>query len=401
MTTDTSTERLIANETWLVAAIALITMLAPLNSTMIAIALPSIAEHFQVGVSAASVLVPTYLFIMALLQPAAGGLGDRFGRRRLMLASLVIFGLASLGAALAVNLTMLIGCRLLQALAGAITFPNGVALLREVIPGERRGRVSGTVGAAAAFAAALGPVVGGLLVQGLGWQSVFWTNVPFIASALVLGFFAIPPTPHAKPSEQAKGSGLRGHVLDLRTFVAANAAVALSNLAMYVTLLAVPILLTRKLHWSPSQVGFTLAALSVMSLVGAPVGGRWADTMGRRMPIILGLSALTIGCILVGIAQARLLLVLIAGLMLMGAGLGIAGAGMQTAAVEAVAKGMAGTAAGLFSTSRYGGSILGSSVWAILIGVQSDQFHVVFGMVLVAALLSLIASFVMQPKLAE
>lgn len=402
MTTDTSTERLIANETWLVAAIALITMLAPLNSTMIAIALPSIAEHFQVGVSAASVLVPAYLFIMALLQPAAGGLGDRFGRRRLMLGSLVIFGLASLGAALATNLTMLIGCRLLQALAGAITFPNGVALLREVIPGERRGRVSGTVGAAASFAAALGPIVGGLLVQALGWQSVFWTNVPFIAGALLLGFFAIPPTPpRAKPSKQAKGGGLRDHVLDLRTFVAANAAVALSNLAMYVTLLAVPILLTRKLHWSPSQVGFTLAALSVMSLVGAPVGGRWADTMGRRKPVVLGLGALTVGCILIGVAQARLLPMLISGLMLMGAGLGIAGAGMQTAAVEAAVKRMAGTASGLFSTSRYCGSIVGSSVWAVLVGAESDQFNVVFAMVFVAAALALVASIVMQPKLIE
>ena len=77
----------------------------------------------------------------------------------------------------------------------------------------------------------------------------------------------------------------------------------------------------------------------------------------------------------------------------------IAGAGLQTAAIEAVSKRIAGTAAGLFSTSRYCGSILGSSVWSGLIGAQSDQFNVVFGMVLVAALLSLVASFVMQPKL--
>lgn len=402
MTTDTSTERLISNETWLVAAIALITMLAPLNSTMIAIALPSIAESFGVGVSAASVLVPTYLFIMALLQPMAGGLGDRLGRRPLMLGSLLIFGLASLGAALATNLTMLIGCRLLQALAGAITFPNGVALLREAIPGERRGRVSGTVGAAASFAAALGPVVGGLLVQGWGWQAVFLTNVPFIVGALALGYVAIPPSPPRLPqTETVRSGGLRGNLLDLRTFVAANAAVALSNLAMYVTLLAVPILLTSHLHWPPSWVGFTLAALSVMSLVCAPIGGRWADTMGRRMPVILGLGALTLGCILVGIAQARLMPMLIAGLMLMGAGLGISGAGMQTAAIEAVAKRLAGTAAGLFSTSRYCGSIVGSTVWAVLIGSKYDQFNVIFSMVLVAALLSLVASFVMQPKLAE
>lgn len=402
MTTDTATQRLISNERWLVAAIALITMLAPLNSTMIAIALPSIADYFGVGVSAASILVPSYLLIMALLQPPAGGLGDRLGRRRLMLGSLLIFGLASLAAALAINLAMLIVCRLLQALAGAITFPNGVALLREAIPGERRGRVSGTVGAAASFAAALGPVVSGLLVQWLGWQAVFLTNVPFIVGALALGYVAIPASPpRLQQSETVKSGGLAGNLLDPRTFVAANAAVALSNLAMYVTLLALPILLTSHLHWQPSWVGFTLAALSVMSLVCAPLGGRWADTLGRKTPVILGLGALTLGCILVGIAQAQLMPLLIAGLMLMGAGLGISGAGMQTAAIEAVSTRIAGSAAGLFSTSRYVGSIVGSTVWTVLVGSEKDQFNVVFAMVIVAALLSLVAAVVMQPKVVE
>ena len=390
------------SEIQLVAAIALVTMLAPLNSTMIAIALPSIAENFQVGVSTASVLVPTYLFVMAVLQPVAGSLGDRLDRRRLILGSLLLFGVASMGAAFSFNMPMLISFRLLQALAGALAFPNGVALLREVIPSERRGRVSGTVGSAASFAAALGPVIGGLLVQGLGWQSVFLTNIPFIAGALVLGYFAIPSSPPRVVQDQStEANWLRGNILDLRTFVAANTAVAFSNLAMYVTLLAVPILLIGKLNWSPSWVGFTLAALSVMSLVCAPIGGRWADRMGRRKPVVLGLGTLTIGCILIGVGQARVLPILIGGLVLMGAGLGIAGAGLQTAAIEAVAKRIAGTAAGLFSTSRYSGSIVGSSVWAVLIGAESDQFTIVFAMVLMAAVLSLVAGAVMQPRLAE
>lgn len=402
MQTKLFTQRRFSAEGQLVAAIALVMMLAPLNSTMIAIALPSIADTFGVGISSASVLVPTYLFIMAVLQPIAGGLGDRVSRRRLILASLVGFGLASAGAALSFNMPMLIGFRLAQALAGALAFPNGVALLREAIPGERRGLMSGTVGSAASFAAAIGPVIGGVLVQTWGWQAVFLTNVPFIAAALALGTFAIPQT-QSTVTAKRKGDegGLRSNILDLRTFVAVNATVALSNLAMYVTLLAVPILLTHKLNWSASQVGFTLAGLSVMSLVCAPVGGRWADTMGRRMPVVLGLSALTIGCMMVSIAQARLLPMLIAGLMLMGAGLGIAGAGMQTAAIEAVSRQMAGTAAGLFSTSRYIGSIIGSTVWTVLISAEKEQFNVVFAMVLAAAILALVASVVMQPPIGE
>ncbi|MFZ1753840.1 MAG: MFS transporter [Caldilineaceae bacterium] len=395
-------QRRVTSEHQLVAAIALITMLAPLNSTMIAVALPSIADSFHVEVSAASVLVPTYLFVMAVLQPFAGGLGDRLDRRRLILASLLLFGVASMGAAFALNMPILIFFRLLQALSGAMVFPNGVALLREVIPTERRGRVSGTVGSAASFAAALGPVIGGLLVQAFGWQSVFWTNVPFIAGALALGYIAIPsPQPHTVHIQEGKTNRLRGNILDLRTFVAANAAVACSNLAMYVTLLAVPVLLTRKLNWSPSWVGFILAALSVMSLVCAPIGGRWADRMGRRRPVVLGLGVLIIGCVLLGIAQARMLSMLIGGLMLMGAGLGIAGAGMQTAAIEAVSKRTAGIAAGLFSTSRYCGSILGSSVWAVLLGAKNDQYNTIFVMIFIAASLSALAGSSMHPRFHE
>jgi MFS family permease len=396
------TQRHISPEHQLVAAIALVTMLAPLNSTMIAIALPRIADDFQVSVSAAGVLVPGYLFIMAVVQPFAGGLGDRLDRRRLILSSLLIFGVASMGAAFALNMPMLIGFRLLQALSGAMAFPNGVALLREEIPAERRGLVSGTVGSAASFAAALGPVICGLLVQAFGWQSVFLTNVPFIAGALALGYAAIPSSPPRTAHVQKdEANRLSGNILDLRTFLAANAAVACSNMAMYVTLLAVPILLTRKLDWSPSWVGFTLAALSVMSLVCAPIGGRWADRMGRRRPAVLGLGLLTLGSLLIGLAQERGLFMLIGGLMLMGAGLGIAGAGLQTAAIEAVSKRMAGTAAGLFSTSRYCGSILGSSVWAVLIGAQTDQFNAIFMMVLIAAGLSAVAGNIMRPQFDE
>ena len=273
---------------------------------------------------------------------------------------------------------------------------------REAIPAERRGLVSGTVGSAASFAAALGPVIGGLLVQTFGWQSVFLTNVPFVAGALALSYAAIPSRqPRTASVHTSEADRLGGNILDLRTFVAANAAVACSNMAMYVTLLTVPILLTRELRWSPSGVGFTLAALSVMSLVCAPIGGRWADRMGRRRPVVLGLGLLTVGSLLIGLAQARELFMLIAGLMLMGAGLGIAGAGMQTAAIEAVSKRMAGIAAGLFSTSRYCGSILGSSVWAVLIGATNDQYNAIFVMVLVAAGVSAIAASIMHPRLAE
>ncbi|HEU5100697.1 MAG TPA: MFS transporter [Roseiflexaceae bacterium] len=131
------------DERAVVLTVTFATMLAPLNSTMIAVALPRITADFGAGATGAGWLVTAYLIIMATLQPIAGKLGDQFGRRPLLLGGLAGFGLASAGAALAPNLPVLIALRALQALAGALALPNGVALLRELIPAGRRGGGAG------------------------------------------------------------------------------------------------------------------------------------------------------------------------------------------------------------------------------------------------------------------
>src|SRR5207245_10269707 len=109
-------------------------VLVPLNSTMIVVALPQVARDLGADVAAAAWLVTAYLIAMASLQPIAGRLGDRFGRRRVMLAALVYFALASAGAALSPGLVPLAFFRLQQAVAGATIVPNGFGLLREALP---------------------------------------------------------------------------------------------------------------------------------------------------------------------------------------------------------------------------------------------------------------------------
>ena len=143
-------------------------MLAPLNSTMIAVALPDVMDDFNVGVASAGWLITAYLAAMASLQPVAGKLGDRLGRRRLVLGGLPAFGGTSIGAALAPSLWVLLAFRTLQAAAGALIVPNGAALLPEAVLEERRGSSFGALGAAIALAAGLGPPIGGVLVEAAG-----------------------------------------------------------------------------------------------------------------------------------------------------------------------------------------------------------------------------------------
>src|SRR6187200_2998081 len=166
---------------WLLPAVAIGTTLAPLNSTMIAVALPEIQRAFDVSVTATAWLVTLYLVAMAVGQPIGGRLGDLYGRRRVYLFGLIWFGIASAGCAFAPSLPVLILFRTQQGLAGALSFPNGAAMIREAVPAERRGSAFGTVSLATGIAAASGPPLGGLLTHAFGWEAIFWANVPVIA----------------------------------------------------------------------------------------------------------------------------------------------------------------------------------------------------------------------------
>jgi EmrB/QacA subfamily drug resistance transporter len=436
-----------------VITVALATMLAPLNSTMIAVALPHVIAEFGADVASAGWLVTAYLIAMSALQPVAGKLGDRLGRRGLILGGVAWFGVASLGAATASSLSALLFFRVQQAIAGAIALPNGAALLREVVPAERRAGRFGLVGAAVALAAAAGPPLGGLLVGTAGWRAIFYVNLLFILPTLVLGWRSIPVGPGRgtdHPFDLAGALLLSAGLIGLagllthgpkshpvlapmlgialavlaaiflrrelrhpdpvlqprffssRAFAAANAAIALSNLAMYSTLLAIPILLLRRTGWTSAEVGFVLAMMSVGMVVFSPIGGRLADRLGRRGPTVAGLSLLTLGLVPLALRGGGITTpALLAGLGLIGAGLGLSSAGLQTAAIEAVGPRESGVASGVFSTSRYLGSIVGSSVLAGLLGPAGDGvtgFGAVFLMAVAAALLSVLVGFGLRER---
>jgi len=433
--------------------VALGTTLAPLNSTMIAVALPHIMREFNADMAGAGWLVTAYLIAMASLQPVAGKLGDRLGRRPLILGGIAYFGIASLGAATASSLAALLFFRVQQAIAGAIALPNGAALVREVAPVDRRASRFGQVGAAIALAAAAGPPLGGLLVQTAGWRAIFHVNLLIILPTLLLGWRAIPARPGrgaAHPFD-LRGAFLLSALLvgaaylltrgprdnpalapalglalaivaalflrrelrhpdpvlqprffGRRSFAAANAAVALSNLAMYSTLLAIPILLSRQAGWTSAQVGLVLAAMSGGMVVFSPVGGRLADRFGRRWPTVAGLSLLTLGLLPLALAGGGVSTgALLGGLGLAGAGLGLSSAGLQTAAIEAVEARESGVASGVFSTSRYLGSIVGSSVLAGMLGPARNGvagFGAAFLMAVATASLSVLAACGLRDK---
>lgn len=390
----------------MLVAVALGAVLAPLNSTMIAVAIPEIAGDFDASISSVGWLVTAYLIVIGAFQPVAGRLGDRYGRRRLFLLGLVGFAAASLGAALAPNLAVLIAFRVVQAIAGGLSFPNGAALVRFAVPPERRAASFGVVWGVASAAAAIGPTLGGLIVEGSGWRAMFYASVPVAVAATVLGLRTLPRSEVLTGSEVAATSTIG--LLRNRGFSAATAGIALSNLAMYTTLLAVPIVLIDDRAWSVAAAGLGLTVLSAPSAVLSPVGGRLADRYGRRHPAVLGLSISTVALLplALGVESPASLL---ACLGFAGVGFGLAFVALQTAAIESAPVQSAGAAAGLFSTSRYVGGIVGSLVLGLALESAPGEvtgFQVVAAVIVVSSLLSVVAALGLRgrrgvPELAD
>ena len=208
--------------------------------------------------------------------------------------------------------------------------------------------------------------------------------------------FAVVEWRHPDPAVQLRLFGRRA-------FAAANASVATSNFAMYVTLLAVPLLLTDRSGTSIGA-GAVLAAMSGAMFVASPVGGALADRWGRRRPALLGLSLLVAGTLLLAVAGSDISIrVLVGALMLVGLGIGTGTAALQTTAVEAAPARDAGMASGVYTTSRYLGSIVGSALLARLAagtGALAGPAFIgtVFVLVAVAAVLALVAAFGLQDR---
>ena len=156
-----------------IAGIALASALVPLNSTMIAVALPQIARDFDITKGRASVLVTLYLVAMLVGQPLAGRICDVIGARRLATIAATGFGVVSAAAMVASSFGMLVTLRGLQAAFAAGLVPSVQAMLREVVPARERGRAFGVQGSVLGVGAGLGPVIGGVATAAFGWRAIF------------------------------------------------------------------------------------------------------------------------------------------------------------------------------------------------------------------------------------
>jgi len=298
-----------AHPAMVLAACILASSLAMVDGSVVNVGLPAIGRTLHGDAADLQWAINAYLLPLSALLLLGGALGDRFGRRRLLVLGIVLFALASAACALAQSIAWLLAARAIQGIGAALLMPNSLAILGGAFSGEARGRAIGAWAATGAMTAAIGPVLGGALIDSVGWPAIFLLNIPLAAAAIALTLRYVADEPRG---------GERNH-LDLAGAVLATSA--LGALAWALTLGAGP------RGWSAVSIGGALAGATLtLAFV-------WVEKLRKEramMPLALfgsrsfvGLSLLTL--LLYGALGG--LLVLLPYVLIRAAGYSATGAG--------------------------------------------------------------------------
>ncbi len=331
------------------AATILGSSLAFIDGSVVNVALPALGSDLHAASSTLPWVITAYLLPLGALILLGGGLGDHYGRRRLFLIGLATFLLASIICAVAPSLAYLLTGRWIQGLGAALLMPNSLAILGSEFSGELRGRAIGTWAAVGALAGALGPVLGGWLVDAVGWRVIFLINVPLAVAAAYLAWKYIRERNENRDAAplDAPGAALATVALGLLTWslteasstrgtaimpwtaaiagsallgaflrrqrrlgdralmplgmFAASAFVGLTLLTFFLygslggLLVLLPFFLIQIARWSAVAAGAALLPVPVLIALGSRLMGRVAGRYGGRMPLCVGSGLVAVG----------------------------------------------------------------------------------------------------------
>lgn len=425
-------EKLRSNPWLTLISVALGVVMVGLDGTVVSIANPFIARDLGASLESLQWVTNSYLLALAVLLVVGGKLGDRFGRKKVFLTGIIGFALTSLLVGLSGSIGEVILWRAFQGVFGALLMPNTLALLRSVFPAEKLNSAIGIWGASSAISIAAGPIIGGLLVENVSWESVFYINVPVGVIALLVGIAVVRESRDDRPGQRFDPLGLvllsgglfalvfgvvkaqtwgwsspltfgflGGSVALLALFVLAESRVAqpllplslfrnrtvtlgsvlvlVNFFAMFGVLFFVTLYLQNVHGYSAVGAGVRLLPLTTVFMVGSPIGASLTTRYGPRVPIGLGL--LVTSAALFGLTQLDAnssYLRLWPSLLALGLGIAFVAVASAEAIVGNAPLELSGVAGGLQSTAMQlggaiGTSVLGSILTARISGVLVDK----------------------------
>ena len=404
---------------WAITSIAL--FMVTLDNLVVTTALPVIKRSLGASLSALEWTVNGYTLTFAVLLLTGAALGDRFGRRRMLVIGLSIFTAGSAAAALAPGMGWLIAARALQGIGGAFVTPLTLTILSAAVPPERRGLALGAWGGIAGLAVAIGPLVGGAVVDGLSWQWIFWLNVPIgliviplaatrltettgpnraldlpglgLASAGLFGivFGLVRGNTHGWTSVGVAGPMIAGAALVVafvlwelrsagrggepmvpmrffakREFSAANAVSLLMYFGMFGSIFLLAQFFQVVQGYTPLQAGIRTLPWTMMPMFVAPIAGVLSDRLGSRGLLVVGMVMMSGALAWIALVASPTVayIKLVPPFVLAGIGMSLYFAPTANLVLSAVRREEEGKASGVNNTIREVGGVLGVAVLA-------------------------------------
>ncbi|CRM94228.1 Spectinomycin tetracycline efflux pump [Pseudomonas sp. 22 E 5] len=337
-------------------SLSLSMLLASLGTSIANVGLPSLALAFDASFHAVQWVVLAYLLAITAVIVNAGRLGDRLGRRRLLLGGLLLFTFACGVCAVAPSLNALIAARVLQGLGAASMMAMALGMVGDTVTKERTGRAMGLLGTVSAVGTAMGPSVGGMLLSLWSWRALFLAGMPLGLLAVALAWRCLPPDRHGTQSAARLSLWAPLNDAALRTGLAMSTLIAAVIMATFVV---GPFYLSRGLGLGPEWMGLALAVgPCVAALTGVPAG-RLTDRLGSQRMTRAGLGILLCGALLLSLTSG--LIAYLAALMILTTGYSLFQAANNTGVMSDVEAARRGTISGLLNLSRNLGLIVGTS----------------------------------------
>src|SRR3954468_10977041 len=422
--------RLFADENrkwWTLAAVSFGLFMIMLDNTIVNVALPSIQSSLGLKISELEWVVTGYALTFGALMLTGGKLGDLLGRRRMFVVGLVIFTLSSLACGLAGSAGVLIGARVVQGVGAALMNPATLSIITVTFPSRQRGTAIGIWAGVSALALAIGPLVGGLIVERINWNWIFFINIPVGVVAILAAFAFIDESRDTSHEQRPDVPGLftsalglfalsyalieannygwtstrilasfaiaavslvafvllerhqRAPMLDLslfrnRTFSGANASMLFVGLAMFGTFFYVSLYMQNVLGYSPVQAGASFLPMTVLIILIAPRAGALTDKIGSRWLVGVGMTLLAVMLFYYSrLGAHESFWAILPGLLIGGIGMGCTMTPVTAAAMSAVAVDKAGVGSAVLNSARQVGGSLGIAVMGAIVasGISS------------------------------